>query len=427
MAEATAPAPLSEIGYAAGGNGSASSIDDETTPELRWPANLPVYNRMRREDAQVISVLRAITLPLKRTVWRVDPNGARDEVVQHVADDLNLPIVGQPERNTGRTRGRFSWNEHLDQALLMMPYGHMFFEQVYRIDEANRVRLRKLAPRMPLSIQEIEVARDGGLEWIEQTRDMRAVTGRRVRIPVSRLVAYVCDKEGADWTGNSVLRQCYAPWMIKNAMLRLAPQVVQRNGMGVPIYEAPAGASDADIAKGRKMASDFQAGRRAGGAVPSGAKLSLLGISGNLPDPMPLIVYSDAQIGKSVLAHFLNLDGKGGSYALAGTQADAFVQSLQTRAAYIQSVANAHIVEDLVDVNFGLDERAPRLVFDEIGARHAATAEALKALRDGGLIFPDRPLEEFLRQMYGLPPMALPPEPGTSGRESTTPSEGDES
>jgi hypothetical protein len=43
-------------------------------------------------------------------------------------------------------------------------------------------------------------------------------------------------------------------------------------------------------------------------------------------------------------------------------------------------------------------------VFDEIGSRQAATAAALKALRDAGLVIPDEQLEQAIRQQYGLPP-----------------------
>jgi hypothetical protein len=69
---------------------------------------------MRRTDAQVASVLRAVTLPIRRT-WRVDPNGARDEVAELVAADLGLPLVGDDGEIAadGRTKDRFSWAEHL--------------------------------------------------------------------------------------------------------------------------------------------------------------------------------------------------------------------------------------------------------------------------------------------------------------------------
>lgn len=406
------PAPQHEIGYLVRGKGTAWELDDETTPELRWPQALGVYNQMRRSDPQVIAVIRAVTLPLQRTTWRIDPNGARDEVVELVAQDLNVPIAGQSADDApiGRTRGRFSWDEHLDQALLALPFGHMFFEQVYRLDERGRARIRKLAPRMPTSIQDIKVARDGGLEYIEQYRDMGASSGAKIRIPVDRLVAYATDREGADWTGNSLLRTSYGPWLIKNAMLRIAPQVVERNGMGVPVYEGAPNQTATDLEKGRQMASAVRAGNYAGASVPYQAGLKILGVGGNLPDPMPIIHYCDSAIGKSVLAHFLNLDGKGGSYSLAETQEDAFTQSLETRKDYFERNANAHIVEDLVDINWGPDEQAPRLVADEIGQRHPATADALKTLKDAGILFPDRTLEEFMRQAYGLPQKEVQPD-----------------
>ncbi|TDB79834.1 hypothetical protein E1091_19320, partial [Micromonospora fluostatini] len=113
--------PVSEIGYAHV-PGSWWTTDDEPTPELRWPESVAVYDAMRSQDAQVGSVLRAVTYPLRRTPWRLDPAGARDEVVQLVAEDLGLPVVGQAVRPVVRTRDRFSWPEHLRLALLMLPF-----------------------------------------------------------------------------------------------------------------------------------------------------------------------------------------------------------------------------------------------------------------------------------------------------------------
>jgi hypothetical protein len=48
-----------------------------------------------------------------RYAWFIDPNGARDEVTEHVADDLNLPIEGQDPKPTSRRRDRFGHDRHL--------------------------------------------------------------------------------------------------------------------------------------------------------------------------------------------------------------------------------------------------------------------------------------------------------------------------
>jgi hypothetical protein len=104
----------------------------------------------------------------------------------------------------------------------------------------------------------------------------------------------------------------------------------------------------------------------------------------------------------AALAHFLNLD-KGGSYAMASVQADTFTQSVQTVADIIRDTAQAHVVEDLVDINYGIDEGVPLLVCDEIGSRQDATAAALQMLVASGILIPDKRLEAFERQTLGLP------------------------
>ncbi|MFF3867361.1 DUF935 family protein [Micromonospora sp. NPDC001898] len=397
----TSPAaPVNEIGYASTSTSGSwwSVVEEEPTPELRWPASVPVYDAMRSQDAQVASVLRAVTLPVRRTPWRIDPAGARDEVVKLVADDLGLPIVGQNPPAPPRTRDRFSWPEHLRQALGMLPFGHAFFEQVYRID-GGRARLRKLAPRLPRTIEKVEVADDGGLVSITQ---FSSKVGQQQRpIPVDRLVVYVHEREGGNWIGRSLLRPAYKHWLIKDRLLRVQAQTIERNGMGIPVYEGADG--EEDLTKGLAMAKAWRSGNSAGSATPHGAKLRLAGVEGALPNADLPIRYHDEQIARAVLAHFLNLGTQTGSWALGTTFADFFTLSLQTLAQQIADVATQHIVEDLVDLNFGETEPAPRVVFDEIGSRQAATAAALKMLMDAGAIFPDRATEEFLRQQYGLP------------------------
>lgn len=408
-------APISEKGYATETGSWWSTVDNlEETPELIWPRNIEVYDRMRRQDAQVISVLRAVTLPIRRTGWRIDPNGARPEVVELVADDLGLQIQGLPARAVTRTRDRFSWPDHLRLALLMLVFGHSPFEQVYRIDEKGHARLRKLGWRPPRTISKVSVAPDGGLVALEQfVADGRTES----RMDVDRLVVYVNDREGGNWLGSSLLRPAYKFWMLKDRLLRVQAQTVDRNGMGIPIYEGaapPDSGSTADreawmkndLEAGLKLARAARSGNNAGAAIPSGAKLTLQGVSGALPDAEKPIRYYDEQIARAVLANFLNLGGDNstGSYALGETFADFFTLSLQTVAQDIATTATQHIVEDIVDVNWGPDEPAPRIVFDEIGSRHPATAEGIRALIDCGALTADDQLEQHIRTMYTLPP-----------------------
>ena len=400
------PAPVRERGYARAHNGTGwwDDITKETTPELRWPLSIAVFDRMRKQDAQVASVLRAVTSPIIRTRWSIDGRGCADEVTEFVAKNLGLPILNADPDETFeaglRGRDRFSWDDHLRLALLMLPFGHMFFEQVYRYDETSgRFMLRKLGERHPSTIASVQVARDGGLQSITQRgTDLLGGLGVSysgvqggVTLPVSRLVAYVLDREGGNWLGQSLLRAAYKNWLLKDRALRTWSQTIDRQGMGLPVYTAAPG--EATLDAGQEIAAGARSGDNSGAALPNGADLELLGVQGTLPDIDAFVRYQDEQIARAVLAHFLNLGTQTGSWALGSTFADFFTLSLQAVAEGVRDTATRHIVEDLVDINFGPTVAAPRIAFDEIGSR----ASELDRVREAAGLASDADLVKFLR------------------------------
>ena len=405
------PVSVREKGYGhdvSGGNTFWTDLANEETPELIWPNSIPVYDRMRRQDAQVSSVLRAVTSPIMRTGWFIDPAGCPDEIVEFVAANLGLPIKGA-DPATGnhqqllRGRDRFSWNNHTRMALLMLPFGHMYFEQVYRFDERGRARIRKLAPRMQRSISNINVARDGGLVSIEQYAAGLGAgnwgTPSATTIPVNRLVGYVLDREGGNWLGTSLLRSAYKNWLLKDRALRTWSTSIERNGVGIPIYVGAEG--EMDLTKGKKIAQDIRAGSNAGAAIPNGADLFIKGVDGNTTNIREFVMYQDEQIARAVLAHFLNLGSQTGSWALGTTFADFFTQSLQAVAEEYRDTSNSHVVEDLVDINFGRSAPAPQIGFHEIGSRDNAVDDEVTYLRKAAGLEDDQDLADFLRQHVG--------------------------
>lgn len=391
------PRPVRERGYASSSDGWWSDLSNEETPELRWPLSVLVYDRMRRQDAQVGSVLRAVTSPIMRTQWWIDGTGCDEQVTRFVASNLGLPIKDDESADTTRAqlrgRDRFSWNDHIRLALLMLPFGHSYFEQVYRLDEETGLaRLRKLGPRLPRTIAKVNVARDGGLISIEQLGTVAPLSDG-VTIPVNRLVAYVLEREGGNWLGQSLLRAAYKNWLLKDRGLRTWSTSIDRNGIGIPIYTGAE--NEKDLSKGEEIATAARAGDNAGGALPYGAKLDLVGVTGTLPDIDKFVRYHDEQIARSALGHFLNLGTQTGSWALGSTFADFFTLSLQAVAEMVRDTATSHIVEDLVDVNFGPTVPAPQIVFDEIGSR---TSE-LDRVREAAGLGSDADLVKFIRSI----------------------------
>ena len=406
--------PQREVGYVSGDAllswTQLAPDQHESNPDLQWPASIDVFDRMRREDSQVKSVLKAVTLPILRTGWSLDPTGVRPEVLQVVAEDLGLPVKGQPAQPQGRRRDRFSWQDHLRMALLELVFGHSIFEQVYRID-GGLARLRKLAWRPPRTISGWEVARDGGLVAVQQHG---YGSKRQPRLTIDRLVVYANEREGGNWAGESLLRSAYKNWIIKDRLIRTQALTVDRNGLGVPIYEGapvPEGAladeRDAWLKRerdnGLTLATQFRSGESAGASIPNGASLTLRGVQGDLPDADKPIRYHDEQIARAVLAHFLNLGTETGSWALGSTFADFFVDSLQSVGMHIADVTQQHVIDDLVDLNWGQDEPAPRLRFDEIGAGVRASADDIHKLLDAKVLTLGPELEAHVRATYGLP------------------------
>jgi hypothetical protein len=84
-------------------------------------------------DAQIEGLYRGATLPIRAYDWYLDPNGARPEVVERISTDYNLPIGADGQINLGRGERRFRFDDHLEDALRAIVYGHYFFEQVYDV------------------------------------------------------------------------------------------------------------------------------------------------------------------------------------------------------------------------------------------------------------------------------------------------------
>jgi hypothetical protein len=392
------------------GSGSWDVDYVEQVPELKWPNSVYVYGRMRN-DPQIEALMRGMTMPIRRFIWRIDPSGARATPTQQVADDLGLQVVGQKAK-AKRTKNSFNFFDHLREAMLAMLYGHMYFEQVGVIEtDANGKklwRLRHLEPRLPQSINEIRVERDGSLSWIRQLDEWN-----QPPIPIDRLVCYVYEKEGANWFGRSLLRAAYQPWILKDRLLRVDAIRHERNGMGVPIIELPERATDAQRLEAQKLANQYKIGMASGGALPFGMKLHLLGVEGTVSNVLDSIRYHDEAMARLMLQMFAQMGTQNvGSRALGETFVKFLARAQDTVAAWFRDVFNKYMITDWVDWNYGEDEVIPQLVFER-DEDPELSAHELSQMVAQGVLTVDTDLENYLRDSYGLPPLAgdRPPPP----------------
>lgn len=397
---ATKPPGSSEVGAV---NTSASFlslgwqqlIDEvEHVPELRFPLSIPLFEAMST-DSQISALTNAIEWPLRSRLYKLDPNGAPDEAVRKISEDLGgLGIVGEedkPRAPISRRASRFSFDNLLRLALKApLTYGFYPFEQVAEYDSEGFARIKKLAPRPPRTIENIKVAKDGGISSVVQRGEtsmsnMGSGLGG-VEIPVERIVLFSWDTEPGIWTGRPVLRDMWRDYLIKDMLIRINAMAVERNGFGIPIIEAPAGASDPVVNALSALAQSYKMGEAAGGAIPNGSRLRLVGVEGSLPDIVESMRYHDEQMAKVCLEMFVQLgQTQTGSRALGESFIDFFALGLDAIANWFCDTVNQHIIDDWMDWNYPSDTQSPRLVNMVQGSIAQQIEPLLKSIEVGAI------------------------------------------
>lgn len=398
--------------------------DLELVPDLKWQPGgkglVGAYHRMRT-DSQVQGLFNGTTYPIRRYGWFLEPNGAREEVVTMLSRDYNIPIRGEEDQPRGRRQGRFNFQNHLRHALLALLYGHMYFEQSGEFDSQLYWHLRKLGPRMPQSIMKFNLARDGGLSSIEQKGMGATAQGRRKTLSINRLVGYVWEQEGANWSGRSMCRGIYKNFLLKEIVMKLGSINIERAG-GVPVVTGPKGATPEDLAELGKFARQFRVGSNAGGSIPWGAELTLARAAGG-DEAINYVKMQNEEMARGWLMMFLNLGqaGSHGSYAMSDSFIDYVLNTQEVIAQWFCDVFTEFMIEDDVTWNWGPDEEIPLLVYKRTDDRQLAVSDMV-SLIDKGAITMDDELEAWIREDYKMPrrdPNSTPrPIPGVSSSPS---------
>jgi hypothetical protein len=397
----------------------AFAEDLEHVPELMHPMSVTTYRQMRN-DAHLDALYRGTTMPILRYKWMIDENGCDPKRVAKLAGDLGLPIKGKDPAPIPRYKRRFVFRKHLQDALRSLYYGHYCFEIVGEVEDptispagklsGGEWHLRKLAPRPPHTIDELRLAPDGGLrEVVQLTQNLQGggvelTGGRGGGIPVERIVWYAWDQEGANWWGRSWFRSCYRNWLIKDRLVRVDAVKHERNGMGVPIGVGAQGYNDDELKALARLAQSFRAGENAGGAIPYGTDLKLLGVQGSIPDTISSIRFHNEEMSRAFLMMLIDLGStKYGSRALGeefGTRLDLSQDGV---ARWFTDLFTEHVIEDYWDWNYGEGEEfTPRLEFEHDDDPRVATAD-LALMIQNGVIEVDLELEKAVREAMHLP------------------------
>lgn len=373
-----------------GGRNFAKMSTGEYVSALSGSTGRVVFEEMRRSDPKVGSVLKAITLPIRSANWHVEPASG---------DALDVKIAETIEANLLRGM-TCTWDDVIRHALLMLPFGFSIVEKVWEYRPDGVLGIRKLAPRLPVSVMDWKYDKTTGEMIGPEQADS---DGTRYVLPIEKLLVFTNDREGDNWEGISILRTAYKPWFIKSNLEKIDAIKHDRYGVGVPMATPPQGVSakDQSWADAVETLENLQAQEQSYLIKPNGWDMTILTAGAAAgTDVVASIKYHDEQIGKAMLAQFIDLGtSEFGSRALGGTFVDLFMQSIQAYADYICEVVSRFLIREYVGYNWAVD-RYPILKCN--GIKRIDYTE-LVALVGGGIVKPDAGLESVIRQTLELP------------------------
>ena len=258
----------------------------------------------------------------------------------------------------------------------------------------SKVRLRKLAPRLPYTFYRYHVDEDGeSLLFLEQY-GYRGNNFVNVLVPAEKLAYFVNDMEGAYFYGRSVLRAAYQHWYMKSQIYRIDAISIERNGLGVPTIKQGANVSAEDRKAAQSWVQMLAAHESTGLSLPNGWEFALTGVSGRVRDPQASIQHHSEMIMRSVLANFLTLGTtQTGSRALGGSMRDFFYLSLEAISRKIDETISNTCIRRLVNYNYGQDSYGQDSGFGIQDSGRAAESRVEKSKienRQGQSTYPTR-------------------------------------
>lgn len=373
----------------------------EYNPALRDLQGLRKYDEMKRSDSTVRGALRAIKTPILGARWFVKPatDGIRDK---NIADFVTWNL----------TEGMsISFGQVIQEALLMLDYGYYMFEKVFTDSDyrqPGKVCWQKFAPRHPMDVVSWDWDANGAPVAVE-IYNPTIITGglissQTTTIDIDKLVVFTFDKEAGDLTGVPLLRSAYKPWYYKSQLEKIDAIQKERHGIGVPIIILPVGFSNDDKLIAEQIGRNLRTNERAHVVLPPGWSIEFAKLQGQLTDALKSVEYHNTEILKNILATFI--ENRSGS---PEANQDLFLKSCRYVAEQIESVINLYCIPQLVNYNWSKVKRYPQLKVRRIGevTDWRTLSFALRNVIGAGIIRPDDPLEELVREEMDLGPVDL--------------------
>jgi hypothetical protein len=405
-------------------------IQEEFLPQLRGIQGYRTYREMGANDSVCGAILFAITMLIRQASWKVQP--ADDSPEAQEAADLVDGMINDM-RNT--------WQDTLTEILTMLQYGFAPMEIIWKRRQGFSRDPRRssefddglVAPAM-LALR----SQESVLRWDidQQSGEIRGLVQQWnspvLYIPIDKMLLFRTTAAKNNPEGVSVLRTAYRSWYFKKRVEEIEGVGLERDLAGYPVLKIPgklmapeATASEkASLAGFQQLITQIRRDIAEGVLLPSDVdpdtkiplyELSLLsaGSARRTIDTNQIVDRYDRRIATGVLADFIFLGQAAvGSFALSSDKTALFATAIGAFLDIIAATMNRGLIDKVWRYNGFDEELKPALKpgdvekpnLEELGNYVSKLAAA------GMPLFPDRDLENDLRDKGGLPPA---PEEGT--------------
>jgi hypothetical protein len=416
---------------------------EDYNPELdNFVTAVRIYDKMRKGDAQIKAMMSVLKLPLRGATWTCLPAEGGDGVDEAIAEFINSCVFEDDAME-------FSWDFTLRHILLQLDAGFSVLEKIWKVDEVGAYRLLRLAPRLPKTIRQWHVNRNGRLQAVVQyapvpistsypetmpvrggvrelpggvidagaavspVRYTTTVSFQYLTIPAEYLAVFTLEREGDNFEGVSILRSIYRNWFYKDQAYHAEGVRINRFGVGTPVAELEENhnLNQGELDALKDTLEHLKSNESSFLIAPPHVKYDLLPKTGSQTagtGAEQWINHHDQQIARNVLAGFLTLgNDPHGTLGFGSRLTDMFISSLNGIAAGICADLKHQVVRPLCDLNFDMTKRKyPRVTCRDLEQVDLGNLVETLAVLANTWVKPDDDTERLLRKLLQLPPLA---------------------
>ena len=412
---------FAEVG-SAGLSVNAGQVTEDFLRQLQGRGGMAIYREMAENHPVIGATLASIEMLFRSVDWTVQPadsdNQAAIDEAEFVASCLN-------DMST-------SWEDFVSSVLGFLVYGYSLHEIVYKrrvglTDDGasskfddGRIGWRKLPVRAQDTITEWRLDKHGGIEGaIQQNPNY----GSDVFIPIEKSLLFRTTTRLNNPQGRSILRSAYVSWYYQKRITEIEAIGIERDLAGMPVAFVPpqllsdsaTSAETQALTAIKEIVRNIRRDEQEGLVFPLAYDhetgnlaydIKLMSTGGRRQfDTNQIIGRYDTRIAMTMLADFLLVGhDRIGAQALSVSKIELFQDSISAYLANIADVLNSYAVPRLMRIN-GIDPAlAPRIAYTAPRAPDLDTiSNYVSRLATAGALMPDDNLDEYLREIGGLP------------------------